>query len=162
MNFINDLLPLKNKLYRTALRITLDTVEAEDIVQNTLVKIWTRRDSWQEIQSLEAYAITTARNMALDIVRQRQHQVVPLDSVADIPTTDTDPHEQLSQHERLQQIEQLMNTLPEKQRTCMQLRDIEGLPYKEIATILNISEEQVKISIFRARKALRTRLNNKS
>ena len=45
--------------------------------------------------------------------------------------------------------------LPEKQRSCMQLRDIEGKSYKDIATILNITEEQVKINIFRARQTIR-------
>ncbi len=50
---------------------------------------------------------------------------------------------------------QLINSLPEKQRSCMQLRDFEGKQYKEIAEILGISEEQVKVNIFRARQSVK-------
>ena len=49
ISFRNDVLPLKNVLYRLALRITLNHEEAEDVVQDTLIKIWNRRDSWQNI-----------------------------------------------------------------------------------------------------------------
>ena len=52
---------------------------------------------------------------------------------------------------------QLVDALPEKQRACMQLRDFEGKQYKEIAAILGISEEQVKVNIFRARQTVKLR-----
>ena len=48
-----------------------------------------------------------------------------------------------------------MNQLPEKQRTCMQLRDVEGKTYKEIAAVMGITEQQVKINIFRARQTIK-------
>ena len=51
----------------------------------------------------------------------------------------------------------MINSLPEKQRSCMQLRDIEGKQYKEIATALQMSEEQVKVNLFRARKTVKER-----
>ena len=54
-------------------------------------------------------------------------------------------------------VRRLIDRLPEKQRSCMQLRDFEGKPYKEIAQILQISEEQVKVNIFRARQTVRQR-----
>jgi RNA polymerase sigma-70 factor (ECF subfamily) len=54
-----------------------------------------------------------------------------------------------------------METLPEKQRTAMQLRDFEGKTYKEIASIMEISEEQVKVSIFRARQTVKARLSRR-
>lgn len=67
----------------------------------------------------------------------------------------SNPEEQVMQRDRIQLVRQLINQLPEKQRSCMQLRDIEGKSYKDIATILNITEEQVKINIFRARQTIR-------
>ena len=48
-----------------------------------------------------------------------------------------------------------MQQLPEKQRTCMHLRDIEGKAYKEIAAMMNITEQQVKVNIFRARQTIK-------
>ena len=57
--------------------------------------------------------------------------------------------------DRLALVRRLIDSLPEKQRSVMQLRDIEGKSYKEIADIMAISEEQVKVNIFRARQAIR-------
>ena len=67
----------------------------------------------------------------------------------------SNPEEQAMQQDRIALIRRLIDTLPEKQRSCMQLRDFEGKSYKEIATILDISEEQVKINIFRARQTIK-------
>ena len=56
ISFRNDILPLKNELYRLAFRITLNAEEAEDIVQETMIKVWNRRTQWNEIESIEAYS----------------------------------------------------------------------------------------------------------
>ena len=58
ISFQNDILPLKNKLYRLALRITLNPAEAEDVVQETMIKVWNRRDSWQQIDNIETFCLT--------------------------------------------------------------------------------------------------------
>ena len=54
ISFQHDRLPLKNELYRLALRITLSREEAEDVVQDTMIQVWNNRDRWQEIDSIEA------------------------------------------------------------------------------------------------------------
>ena len=59
------------------------------------------------------------------------------------------------QKDRLELVKRIVNALPEKQRTCMQLRDFEGRSYKEISVVMGISEDQVKINIFRARQAVK-------
>jgi RNA polymerase sigma-70 factor (ECF subfamily) len=59
------------------------------------------------------------------------------------------------QRDRVERVRGLMNRLPEKQRTCMQLRDVEGKSYKEIAAVMNITEQQVKVNIFRARQTIK-------
>lgn len=67
------------------------------------------------------------------------------------------PYDQLINKERMSIIHRLINELPEKQRLIMQLRDIEGESYKEIAKILNLTEEQVKVNLFRARQKVKQR-----
>ena len=57
--------------------------------------------------------------------------------------------------DRVMLVREIVASLPEKQRSCMQLREFEGKSYKEIAEVLNISEEQVKVNIFRARQAVK-------
>ncbi|MGI6232684.1 MAG: RNA polymerase sigma factor [Prevotella sp.] len=156
VSFRNDVLPLKNVLYRLAKRITLDSAEAEDIVQETLIKVWERRDQWDEIASIEAFSLTICRNLSLDKVRRAGHNNDSLDEKnVDAPDTSSDPNEAAVQHDRVQLVKKLVDRLPEKQRSCIQLRDFEGKSYKEIAAILQISEEQVKVSIFRARQTIK-------
>lgn len=61
------------------------------------------------------------------------------------------------QKDKLDIVKKMIDELPEKQRSCIQLRDIEGKAYKDIALILGITEEQVKINIFRARQTIKQR-----
>ena len=159
INFQTDILPLKNELYRLALRITMNAAEAEDVVQETMMKVWNRRDQWNEIESIEAFCLTICRNLALDKMKRMDNQSQTLDDSHDPPDLSygANPEEQAMQQDRIQLIRRLIDQLPEKQRVCMQLREFEGKSYKEIAQIMEISEELVKVSIFRARQTLRQR-----
>ena len=65
------------------------------------------------------------------------------------------PQDRLIAQDRLRVVKEIVNSLPEKQRVCMQLRDFEGKQYKEIAIVLGITEEQVKTNIFRARQTVK-------
>ena len=157
ISFQSDILPLKNELYRMALRITMNPAEAEDVVQETMMKVWNKRDSWEQIDSIEAFCLTICRNLSLDKARRMDNQTQSLD--ASIQPHDqhvaSNPEEQTIQNDRVRLVRQLINALPEQQRSCMQLRDMEGKSYKDIATILDITEEQVKVNIFRARQTIR-------
>lgn len=158
ISFRNDVLPLKDALYRLALRITLSHEEAEDIVQDTLIKVWDKRESWNEIESIEAFSITICRNLALDRIKKHDNLNDSLEErQTESPDTSSTPFEDTLQQDRIELVRNLVNALPEKQRSCMQLRDFEGKPYKEIAKILGISEEQVKVNIFRARQTVKER-----
>ena len=158
ISFRNDVLPLKNELYRLALRITLNPAEAEDIVQETMIKVWNKREQWDDIESIEAFCLTICRNISLDKMRKMENQNQSLEEGEhDAPDQSyaSNPEEQAMQQDKLKLIRRLINALPEKQRSAMQLRDFEGKSYKEIAQIMDISEEQVKVNIFRARQAIR-------
>lgn len=156
ISFTADILPLKNLLYRLALRITMNREEAEDVVQDTLIKVWNKRDDWNNIESIEAFSLTICRNLALDRIRRADHQNASLDQEkvesADKART---PQEVMEQRDRVETVRRLVDSLPEKQRSCMQLRDFEGKSYRDIANILGITEEQVKVNIFRARQTVK-------
>ena len=157
ISFRNDVLPLKNELFRLALRITLNRAEAEDVVQETMIKVWNRRDQWDEIESIEAFCLTICRNISIDKMKKAENQNQSLEEEHDAPDRSyaSNPEEQAVQRDRIELIRRLINNLPEKQRSAMQLRDLEGKSYKEIAEIMAISEEQVKVNIFRARQAVK-------
>ncbi|MBB3702086.1 RNA polymerase sigma factor [Alloprevotella rava] len=156
IDFRYDLLPLKNKLFRLALRITLDSAEAEDVTSDTLIKVWNKREELKGVESIEAYCMTVCRNLALDRHEKKEAQNLSLEAY-EIDATDNSftPDEQLERDEKLRKVHELFNQLPERQRTIMQLRDIEEKSYREIATIMGVSEEVVKVTLFRARQAIR-------
>lgn len=158
ISFRNDVLPLKDKLFRLALRITLNREEAEDIVQDTLIKVWNSRDKWQQLDSIEAYSLTIARNLSLDRIKKMENQNGSLeDEKTERLDATSNPSERMIQKDKLDIVKKMIDELPEKQRSCIQLRDIEGKAYKDIALILGITEEQVKINIFRARQTIKQR-----
>lgn len=159
ITFQADILPLKNELYRLALRITMNAAEAEDVVQETMMKVWNRREQWEQIESIEAFCLTICRNLSLDKLRRMDNQTQSLDAAYDPKDfhVASNPEEQAVQRDRIQLVRQLINMLPEKQRSCMQLRDMEGKSYKDIAAILGITKEQVKVNIFRARQTIKER-----
>lgn len=76
ISFRNDILPLKDKLFRLALRITFDRAEAEDVVQETLIRVWNKRDEWTKFGSIEAYCLTVAKNLAIDRSERKDAQTV--------------------------------------------------------------------------------------
>ena len=122
------------------------------------MKVWNRRERWDEIDSIEAFCMTICRNLALDRMRKMDNHNNSLDdSIRETPSATRNPYEEMNQKDRIQLVRKLVDSLPEKQRTCMQLRDFEGKSYKEVAEILQISEDQVKVNIFRARQTIKQR-----
>jgi RNA polymerase sigma-70 factor (ECF subfamily) len=156
IDFRNDVLPLKDKLFRLALRITLSREDAEDIVQDTLLKVWNNRDEMGDVENIEAYAMTICRNLALDLCERKERQNISFDErIHDRTDSTAPPDEQIAKTEGRQLIKHTIDSLPEKQRTAMQLREIEGKTYKEISVIMGLTESDVKVNIFRARKSLK-------
>ncbi len=157
ISFRNDILPLKDKLYRIALRITLDAAEAEDIVQDTLIKVWNKREEWAQLNSIEAYCITICKNLSLDRSQKKEAQHLELnESLQNRPDSFT-PYEHLTIQESIGLFHELIKELPQVQQDIIQLREIEEKSYKEIAHILNLTEEQVKVYLFRARQRIKKR-----
>lgn len=157
IDFRQDLLPLKDKIYRVGLRITLNAQEAEDLTQDTLIRVWSKREELTEVKSLEAFCITICRNMALDRVARKEHETVSIEQNAtDALDSGRTPEEELEHADRLRRVNRLFESLPEPQRTALQLRDIEGQSYAEAAQAMGISEDAFKVTLHRARKAIRT------
>ncbi len=156
IDFRRDLLPHKDKLYRLALRITLQRPEAEDVVQETLIRAWERREELGNVESVEAYLLTVCRNLAIDRRDKKDNQNVSLgEEEMEFPASDISPQERLEYEERLRRVHELFSKLPERQRTVMQLRDIEGLSYRETAQAMGITEDVVRVTLHRARAAIR-------
>ncbi|MBO4907100.1 MAG: sigma-70 family RNA polymerase sigma factor [Bacteroidaceae bacterium] len=153
-----DILPHRDKLYRLALSITLHTAEAEDVVQDTMMQAWNHRNEWDEIANMGGWLSQICRRLALD----RRQRMDRMSSLPD-PTQQADRHTAFTgsditfeQRERLTTICDMMESLPPPQNDVIRLRDIEGMTYKDIANELSLTEEQVKVYLFRARQRIKT------
>lgn len=158
-DFRRDFLPLKDKIFRLCLRISKNLQDAEDLTQETLLRAWGRRRDSQEISNQEAFCLTIARNLCLDFIAKKEHEALSLEGVPEKdrlrPTPS--PEERLETKERLELVDKIIETLPENHRSAFQLRDIEGLSYKEAAHVMGISEENFKVLLHRARKEIKLR-----
>lgn len=162
LDFHTDILPMKDRLFHLALSITLDRTEAEDITQETLVRVWERRKEWPQIENIQAWCMTIARRLALDAVEKAKIHAEREAEVADYQrsaiSSPAPADEALDRRQRVEAVRRLISQLPEVQRTIIELRDIEGLRYDEIAQLTGISETQVKVYLHRARKKIREQL----
>ncbi|MDL2305774.1 sigma-70 family RNA polymerase sigma factor [Bacteroides sp. OttesenSCG-928-D19] len=153
--FKQDILPLRDKLFRIALRITCNKEEAEDIVQDIMMKMWQMRDEWHNIQSKDAYCCMMARNTALGRIELKDNQNQRMEPGVVEPKDDTSPLHILEQTEIRGLVRQMIARLPNNEKSVMELRDLESMSYKEIAETLEMSDAQVKSNLFRARKKIK-------
>lgn len=156
---IEILTPYKNKMFRYAFSIIGNRFEAEDIVQEAIIKIWKRMDKFSEIENKEAWVITIVRNLAIDKVRaKKKKQTSDINDYFHISDNAPSPDVKLEQKDAVKKVTEIMASLQETQREIITLRDIEGYTYQEIADIMGLKVDQVKVYLFRARKTLREKL----
>lgn len=146
---------MKDKLFRFAFRLLQNVQEAEDTVQDVLVGIWGKREQWGEWKSIEAYCMTATRNSCLDKIRKRRMVAVQEEKAEQVSSPDRDPYEKMMDKQLIQRIRQCMDELPENQQQVVRLREMEGFSYNEIAEVLDMTMEQVKVNLFRGRNAIK-------
>lgn len=156
--FQERILPMKDKLFRFALRMLQDVQEAEDAIQDVMAGLWVRREEWGQWKSLEAYCMAATRNQCIDRIRRHRYRQ---EREKTIPVAGgvQDPLEKMMSKEMSNRIRGIMAALPENQQLVMHLREVEGFSYNEIAEVLNISLDQVKVNLFRGRHAIRNTIN---
>ena len=162
--FEHIVLATESAVYNLALSLLKRKEDAEDVTQETYLRLW-RTISEATIESPKSYILRTARNLALDLIRKKSKRddtdtvVQGEDEEFEIELEDTDPASRpdlayLQKMER-EAVRESINELPTSARELIILRDLEGLPYSEIANLLGIAEGTLKSKLFRARERLR-------
>ena len=154
--FLNTILPCKNTLYRLAKRLLVSSDEAEDAVQEVFLKLWKGRDKIDNYRSPEAFAITMTKNYCLD--RLKSKQASNLKIVHSNYKNSENIERTIEGNEGVELVTKIMETLPEKQKMIMQLRDIEQFEFAEISQMLEINETAIRVAVSRARKVVREQL----
>ena len=154
--FLNTILPCKNTLYRLAKRLLVSSDEAEDAVQEVFLKLWKGRDKIDNYRSPEAFAITITKNYCLD--RLKSKQASNLKIVHSNYKNSENIERAIEANQGVELLTKIMQTLPEKQKIIMQLRDIEQFEFAEISQMLEINETAIRVALSRARKVVREQL----
>ena len=149
-----QVLPLKHRLFRLSLRILGSHEEAEDSVQDAMLKLWTNRDDIAKYTSIEAFAMTVTKNICLDRVRSKSFREERLTDRQAMSLMHN-PGDVLEKTDFTGFIRKIMDGLPEQQKTIMHMRDIEGLEYELIAEIMGLNVNAVRVNLSRARKQVR-------
>jgi RNA polymerase sigma-70 factor (ECF subfamily) len=155
--FQERVLPMKDKLFRFAFRLLQNVQEAEDAIQDVMAGVWVRRDEWHRWKSLEAYCMAATRNQCIDRIRRQRYRQ-EIEKAIPAAGAVQDPLEKMMNKEITGRIRRIMSALPENQQLVMHLREVEGFSYNEIAEVLDISLEQVKVNLFRGRQGIKNRI----
>lgn len=148
--------PLRSKLYRMAYLWLKDRDEAEDAVQEALEKAWTEREQLQKSDNPTGWMVRVVKNQSLLKIREKRRWTELGET--DIPAIDNEENDHTAS---VKAVFGFLSRLPEKQQEVFLLREVEGLTYEEISEYLNLSMEQVKVSLFRARKNLQKFVSKK-
>ena len=161
-------LPLREKLINISWRMMEDRSDAEDIVQETFLKLWQIREKLDGYNSVEALAVQVAKNLALDKLKQHRPEGTDI-ALLSLDSGTRNPAEELEQqtvdvyveralHDTVARIRWLISKLPSLQQTIIRMKDVEGYELAEIAEITGTQVEAVRVNLSRARKKIREQL----
>jgi RNA polymerase sigma-70 factor (ECF subfamily) len=158
--FLETVMPFKDKLYRLAKRLLISSEEAEDATQEILMKLWSGKKKMGSYKNVEAFAMTMTKNFCLDRLKSKQAGNLKL-----VHSNYTDGNASLQKEvevrDSLGWVEKIMDQLPEQQRMILQLRDVEAYEYEEIEKLMDMKPTAVRVALSRARKAVREKLLEK-
>lgn len=146
-----------DRLHKYCSRLLGDEAAGEDVAQETLFRAWLARDQLRSEPEVRAWLWRVARNLSVDAIRQRK-RLEPRESLPDAPATDPEPWVPVIEMEEHRAVRTAMAGLNRRDREALQLREVSGLGYGELASRLGISEVGARSVLFRARRSLREAL----
>lgn len=155
-----QVLSSKNKLFRFAFRLLQNQEEAEDTVQDVYLKLWDMRHKLGQYKSVEALAMTMTKNKCLDKLKSKRNGNVGIEQQAPIRSAYTAPDRKTELQDTSSLIQKVINQLPEQQKMIIQMRDVEGMDFEEIAEVMQLSINNIRVNLSRARKKVRDVLIN--
>jgi RNA polymerase sigma-70 factor (ECF subfamily) len=160
--FVSVYYPFHPKLFRIAFALLNNAADAEDMLQETYVKLWSRRTELTDILHPEAFSISLLKNLCLDFLRTPRNKATnDFTEIMTLPA-DTTPENELESKEKIRHIEALIDQLPEKQRIVIRMRGCGDCSLEEIETATGESAANVRVLLSRARKTLKSMIIQKN
>lgn len=148
--FKNKVIPYSVKLYPMIFRILKNEEETRDALQELMLKLWSKRNDLIKCSNLSAYIITTAKNYSFDLLKKKRPAVVgekEEHKILNIAENGIDP----DKRERYEYVHKTIEKLPEKLKTVIQLRDIDGFSFEEIKEMTGLETAHIRVILSRAR-----------
>lgn len=143
---------LRPRLMEMACRCLDNHDDADDIVQDTLLKLWSMNDRLDEYQSIDALAIVIGRHLCLDCLKRTKAQRLDESSINDIVSS---PEDEIIKSENEKDLNRLINTLPDGQQIILRLKHIDLMETSEIAQMIGSTEVAVRVQLSRARNRIK-------
>ncbi len=145
-----EVLPWSVKLFPMARRMLKSDSEAQDVIQEVMIKLWNKRDNLGEIEKPEAYILTLCRNHCLDVLKKKRARPAEEENdykLVNIQQRTTD----YEAREKLEIVHQIIESLPDKYREVIQYREIDGLDFEEIRALTGFEVPHIRVILSRAR-----------
>jgi RNA polymerase sigma factor (sigma-70 family) len=150
------ILPEGRRLYALAFRYLNSREEAEDVVQEVMMKLWEDRNKPVRYSNHAAWCTTVTRNCCIDLLRRRKR--IWYDEISEVTTlteSDADDISSSDSREAAQLVKGIVSRMKEPYRSAVILRDIEGYSYEEAAEVMQTSVNNLRTVLSRARKSVR-------
>lgn len=155
--FKNKILPVSRKLYPMIFRMLKDEEETRDALQDLMLKLWNKRGELDNFEKPAAYMVTMAKNYCIDLMKKKrpvnigeeeQYRLYNLQADGQDPET----------RERYEQVHKIIEKLPEKFRTVIRMRDIDGFTFDEIKEMTGYEKPNLRVILSRARSQVKKEL----
>ncbi len=149
--FRHKVFSLSERLYPMVCRLLGNTANAEDAIQEIMMKLWVRRKQVGKHPNITAYVFLTARNYCIDLLKKKN---LPIDAAASqLRLLESDNrHDELEWRELNALIYKILEKLPRQQQDVLIMRDIDGCEFAEIAATMQLKVEHIRVLLSRARK----------
>ncbi|MHA4739246.1 RNA polymerase sigma factor [Dyadobacter sp. MSC1_007] len=154
--FNQRILPVQGRLFRLAQMFLRNREEAEDAIQDVLLRLWTNRQQLEAYQSVEALAVQMTKNICLDRLKSHDKQKTSRETdMTVMQAVEVSPYRQVENSDSAGLIHRLIGELPEQQKLVLHLRDVEEYTLEEIEEVTGLSNANIRTILSRARQKLR-------
>lgn len=158
--FLNVIDPVKDKIYRLALRLLISREAAEDATQEVIVKLWSGKDKLKHYANVEAFAMTVTKNHCFDELKSKKNSHLKIVD-QNYESKAISLQREMEVKDEMFLIEKIIQGLPAQQQLIFQLRDVEQYEFEEIEAITGMNATTIRVTLSRARKKIRESLTKK-
>jgi len=152
--FIQEVVPMRKQLLSYAQRFLENPDDAEDIVQEVLLKLWYMRENLAEYKSVSALSIQITKHLCLNRLGAHSHKWEEIDGIS-VESETPSPYTQLEQKDSVAQVVRIIDRLPDLQQTILRMKHIDGYEIDEIVALTGSRPEAIRMNLSRARKTVK-------